>query len=188
MKNQFLKIMIGVLVIPLTGWTQEHMNHNMHMEKANTAAVTRYEVNSKFQSQLKEVYALELELNQAFVEGNVVSTKEKALLMIRKLSQEHMDFVLSGDALDMWMKDLGMINEGLEGIMASQNIDEQRKYYVKVNDGLYRAIKTFGVGETVFYNYCPMYKASWLSNNEKIQNPYYGGKMVSCGSTKEIIN
>jgi len=32
-----------------------------------------------------------------------------------------------------------------------------------------------------------MANSFWLSDNEKIKNPYYGSKMLSCGTTKEVL-
>ncbi len=39
----------------------------------------------------------------------------------------------------------------------------------------------------VYLQYCPMKKASWLSNNKAIKNPYYGSAMLTCGSVKETL-
>jgi hypothetical protein len=35
--------------------------------------------------------------------------------------------------------------------------------------------------------YCPMKKASWLSDSKDIRNPYYGANMLDCGSVKTTI-
>ena len=40
----------------------------------------------------------------------------------------------------------------------------------------------------VYLEYCPMAKASWLSSEKEISNPYLGNKMLKCGSVKETIN
>lgn len=37
----------------------------------------------------------------------------------------------------------------------------------------------------IYYFYCPMKKAYWISTENKVQNPYYGKKMLSCGSLKD---
>ncbi len=33
--------------------------------------------------------------------------------------------------------------------------------------------------------YCPMVKASWIQKDKKINNPYMGGSMRSCGTIKQ---
>lgn len=35
--------------------------------------------------------------------------------------------------------------------------------------------------------FCPMKNASWLSDSKEVCNPYYGDKMLTCGSVKEEI-
>jgi hypothetical protein len=33
--------------------------------------------------------------------------------------------------------------------------------------------------------YCPMIRKSWVQKDEKIQNPYYGSSMLTCGEIKK---
>jgi hypothetical protein len=43
----------------------------------------------------------------------------------------------------------------------------------------------------LYLEYCPMANgnegAYWLSNEKQIKNPYFGDKMLKCGSVKETI-
>ncbi|MBA4058359.1 MAG: hypothetical protein C0490_26815, partial [Marivirga sp.] len=43
----------------------------------------------------------------------------------------------------------------------------------------------------LYLEYCPMANnnegAYWLSNEKEIKNPYFGDKMLKCGSVKETI-
>ncbi|RYG53246.1 MAG: DUF3347 domain-containing protein [Chitinophagaceae bacterium] len=39
----------------------------------------------------------------------------------------------------------------------------------------------------VYLQYCPMAKASWLSNENEIRNPYYGTAMLTCGEVKKTF-
>ena len=87
-----------------------------------------------------------------------------------------------------WMQYQQPLQTSLQQITATADIAKQRALFAEVNQNLHRAIKAFGVGETVYYQYCPMYKAGWLSNTEEVNNPYYGSKMLKCGSTKETLN
>ncbi len=41
--------------------------------------------------------------------------------------------------------------------------------------------------KTIFVQYCPMAKGSWMSNEKQIVNPYYGKSMLDCGSVKSEI-
>jgi hypothetical protein len=48
-----------------------------------------------------------------------------------------------------------------------------------------KAFKTNDV--TLYRQYCPMEKKSWVSELSAIKNPYLGKKMVDCGVTKETL-
>ena len=52
-------------------------------------------------------------------------------------------------------------------------------------------IKVFGINEKVFIAFCPMADgdkgAYWLSREEKVINPYFGNKMLTCGEVKQVI-
>ncbi len=41
--------------------------------------------------------------------------------------------------------------------------------------------------EKIYVYYCPMVDASWLQKEEGTRNPYYGAKMLKCGSVKEEL-
>lgn len=41
------------------------------------------------------------------------------------------------------------------------------------------------MNHAVYYQYCPMKKAYWLSMEKEIKNPYYGSSMLTCGKVIE---
>ena len=68
------------------------------------------------------------------------------------------------------------------------NIKHQREHFEDLSDDMYDIIKAFGTTQTLYKDYCPMKKASWLSEFKEIKNPYYGKSMLTCGSVKETIS
>ena len=86
---------------------------------------------------------------------------------------------------------LNTIESSLKEIQASSDIEAQRKTFSTLSDALYKSVKAFGLaGVTAYYEFCPMALdggAYWLSNEEKIRNPYFGNKMLTCGSVKEKL-
>ena len=85
------------------------------------------------------------------------------------------------------------MNTNLEEIASAESIEDQRKYFAKFSQALYQSVKAFGINEQeAYYQYCPMVSggngAYWLSDSDKIRNPYFGERMLSCGSTKEKIH
>lgn len=186
MKKQILGLVFGVLILPYGMMAQDHTGHNMDMKNDGTTS-KRYDVSADFQKQLKSVYQASLELNKAFVAGDAATVKEKGVTMVHRVTEVDMT-LLEGEVHMVWMNYMKSISDGLDNIIISNDIETQRKEYGQVSEGLYKAVKSFGVGETVYYQYCPMAKSSWLNNGNEVNNPYYGGKMLKCGSTKEVLN
>ena len=72
-----------------------------------------------------------------------------------------------------------------------ENLEDQRKLFSDLTNGLEPIFKK-AISEGVIYKqFCPMAfnnkGAYWLSNVPEIRNPFYGDKMLDCGSTREII-
>lgn len=65
----------------------------------------------------------------------------------------------------------------------------QREVFAEISPMIWELIQQVDhSGRTIYYQYCPMKKAYWLSTEAKIRNPYYGAKMLNCGSQKEKLN
>lgn len=72
----------------------------------------------------------------------------------------------------------------------SSNIEQQREHFSMMSEDVYALTKAFGGGQTLYRDYCPMYKdkgANWISETSDIKNPYLGSKMATCGEVKEKI-
>lgn len=80
----------------------------------------------------------------------------------------------------------------LEELSKATDLNEQRKHFATLSRELYTIFKEIGLdGKTLYWNHCPMAMegkgANWLSLSEKINNPYMGQRMPSCGSVKETL-
>jgi hypothetical protein len=73
----------------------------------------------------------------------------------------------------------------------SDKVEHQREHFATMSEAVYALVKAFGAGKTIYHDHCPMYNegkgAIWLSDTKEIRNPYYGGKMISCGSAEEVF-
>ena len=73
-------------------------------------------------------------------------------------------------------------------ISKTNNLKLQREKFASLSTNLFALAKTVKLTtDPVYLQYCPMKKASWLSNNKTIKNPYYGSAMLTCGSVKETL-
>ena len=70
-------------------------------------------------------------------------------------------------------------------------LDHQREHFAMLSKDVNDLIKTFGTGQKLYQDFCPMYNdgkgAIWISEIKEIKNPYYGNKMLSCGSVKKEL-
>ena len=71
------------------------------------------------------------------------------------------------------------------------NIPHQREHFDMLSKDMYELVKTFGAGQSLYKDSCPMYNdgkgATWLSEVKEIKNPYLGKKMPTCGTVKEEL-
>jgi len=83
------------------------------------------------------------------------------------------------------------LERSAKAIAETDNLGKQREYFSEMSTVLYQMAKNNDIDGSVYWNHCPMalngQGANWLSQNEKIQNPYMGQKMPGCGSVQETI-
>lgn len=80
------------------------------------------------------------------------------------------------------VKDAGIISD-------SKDIEKQRAVFSNFSTNMYALTKSLKLtSESIYYQYCPMKKAYWLSNDMGIKNPYYGNAMLTCGKVIETIH
>lgn len=71
------------------------------------------------------------------------------------------------------------------------DIGHQREHFAEMSADVLALVKGFGGGQVLYHDHCPMYNdnkgASWLSEVKDVKNPYFGSKMLSCGSVEGVI-
>jgi len=172
----------------------EDTSQDMHAsgtEAAIEAGAPQFTVSDAFQKQLAGVFTSYVTLKDAFVLSDAAKVKSEAVATQTTLASVDMK-LLEGAAHQDWMNYLGGLESSLKEIQATEDIEMQRKAFSSLSDNLYKSIKAYGLGgTTAFYEFCPMAFNNeggfWLSNEEKIRNPYFGDKMLTCGTVKEKL-
>lgn len=121
-----------------------------------------------------------LEIKQALVDSETEKASASAAAMRQILNNKESELAES-------------LLSSVEGIMQSVQIEEQRKHFSMLSEVLYDMVKMTNIIDfTLYWQYCPMAMndegAYWLSSEKEINNPYFGNKMLRCGSTKELIS
>ena len=173
-----------------------HDHDGMEMSEEEMAVAeatdTYGEVNSAFKQQLAAVLDPYLDLKNALVASNAEQAATAAEQTQQTLEKVDMTLV-RGKEHQQWMNYLNTMQELLNTIKQNATLEAQRTAFAPLSKAFYQSIQQFGVtGLDAYYQYCPMANdnqgAYWLSDTEKIRNPYFGDKMMTCGSVKETIN
>jgi Cu(I)/Ag(I) efflux system membrane fusion protein len=170
------------------------MNRNVTIKKELKKDVTpnyKNETPEAFKNQLDEVVDIYLDLKNDLVATDANKTVEEAIRLSDALSAVDMS-LLKGDAHLYWMDQFNAIKNHGELIQSSTEVETQRKQFEFLSDAIIRAVEAFGtIGNTYYVQYCPMANdnqgANWISSEEQIRNPYFGDKMMKCGTVKRII-
>ncbi|WP_165023278.1 DUF3347 domain-containing protein [Dysgonomonas sp. ZJ279] len=75
--------------------------------------------------------------------------------------------------------------QAVQQVTKEKNIEKQRTAFMNLSTLMWNVVESSeGLTQDVYYQYCPMKKAYWLSTEKAIKNPYYGSKMLTCGSVE----
>lgn len=73
-------------------------------------------------------------------------------------------------------------------ISETSTIDSQRKYFKSLSNNMFDLLSGLKMNRaTLYQQYCPMKKASWLSETNEVRNPYYGDDMLECGKVTATL-
>jgi hypothetical protein len=81
-----------------------------------------------------------------------------------------------------------LMSHDAEQITTTEDIEGMREHFQRLSVTMYDLLKTLQINNVdLYYQYCPMAKAYWLSEAAKIINPYQGQMMSTCGSNKDTL-
>ncbi len=147
-------------------------------ETTNTVAVET--------NQIKAVYDNYFLLKDALVKSDSKTAASKANELLTAIQTVKME-TLTMDVHMVWMKAFNDLKANVKIISETQEIKKQREAFKSVSKSIYEIIKVSKPTEAVYYQYCPMQDANWLSKENTVKNPYYGSQMLTCGKTIETI-
>ena len=146
---------------------------------ASSADAVQEEVVSKKQDDFSGMLAAYYNVKDALVKSNATVAAAGAAELVKAITN-------TGNAelkekRDELLKDANAIAQ-------SKDLKVQRAKFATLSAAMVDLAKTVKFSaEPVYQQYCPMQKASWLSNIKAIKNPYYGSAMLTCGSVKATL-
>ena len=139
---------------------------------------------------ISKVFAAYLNLKNALVANDAKTASASAKTMLDEIAKVPMD-KMTTEQHTVWMKYTKKISYDVTHISEVAELDHDREHFTSLSKNMYAVLKAFPTSTPVYYQFCPMANESkgayWLSEQDKIHNPYYGDKMNGCSSTKETI-
>ena len=85
------------------------------------------------------------------------------------------------------------ITASAQALVAEKDIEGKRKEFGNIADAMWTLTRTVRYGgKKLYWEYCPMafnnQGAYWISYERDIKNPYFGSKMMTCGSVEDSID
>lgn len=188
-------IMLSMVVLSMGAFAQhDHskMGHSGMDSKMKDKKKISSSIEVKHSESVTTIINNYLALKNALVEDN----SKKAASSGKSLYDALSKFDISAQPEDQ-QKELGEIienaSENAEHISEnSGKIDHQREHFESLSTDLKDLIVITGSDRTLYQTYCPMYNNSeggvWLSESTGIKNPFYGSKMMKCGSVQQEIS
>lgn len=137
-----------------------------------------------FQKGWAQVVAAYLDLKDALVATDAPQAKARAMQLqaaLEKVAETDM----SGAAASFWARQQEGMQNATAALMATSDVEAQRKAFEGLSEGMIRAATAFGAERVLYVQHCPMAfddkGANWVSAEDKIRNPYFGDKMLRCG-------
>lgn len=135
---------------------------------------------------LQVVYDSYFILKDALVKTESKSAAAGAKELSTVISSVKME-TLPMDEHVVWMKVLKGLSADSKSISETKDIEKQRESFKALSKNMHELIKASKPAQPIYYQYCPMQDANWLSKQNAVKNPYYGTQMMTCGKTVETI-
>ncbi len=162
--------------------SQQGSQHSMSIEMAPQA----------FLEQLTPVYAAYFDMQTALAEDDLATAQQSLVSLNAALALVDMNLLTKQWHAD-WMDVHQRIINGSVIASEAKTIEQFRADGFKsLSENVLALEQKIGhTGQTHFKAYCPMAfdgeGAYWLQSTESILNPYYGARMLKCGSIKHTF-
>ncbi len=160
-------------------------DHSKHETTAPANATSQHA------PQLKAVADSYFLIKEALVKTDAGAASSKAGELVKAMDAVEMT-KLSTEEHAVWMSVMKDLRANAEKVANTKDVSKQREAFALLSKNMYELVKASRPETTIYYQHCPMYNngkgANWLSKDSAVKNPFYGSKMLTCGSTVETIS
>lgn len=181
-----MKKIIILLSLALVSWGA--FAQHQHSNKSKVEPSIKVE-NSKSASAVIDNY---LSLKDALVKEDSKKSATIGKRMVSVLPKVNVSGVANQHKADVTRVIKEASQEAKHIADNSDNIAKQREHFQSLTKSVKELIVITGSDRALFQSYCPMYNnnkgGAWLSESKEINNPYFGSKMLKCGSVQQEIS
>lgn len=180
---------------PMTEMSGDGHNHshNEGMSHSNESKTERKAVSADQQKpdRSKLLVAGYLQLKNALVSDNSKEAAIAADVMVKAFK----GFNASGFSSDQQKEIAEIIENAQEQVEHiadnADKIEHQREHFEVLSNDMADLVTIVGSDKTLYQTKCPMFNKGkggiWLGETKEIKNPFYGSKMLTCGSVQKEI-
>lgn len=153
--------------------------------------VTYTNVDAKAAASIKAIVDHYLHIKNALASDNGSEAASGAKAMDEALGKFDKS-LLTAEQKTAYDKNEEELKEHAEHIAKNgDKIEHQRLHFAMMSEVVYEVVKEFGAGLPLYHIHCPMARdnqgAMWISETKEVKNPYFGAKMLTCGTVEEVI-
>ncbi|HEX5026560.1 MAG TPA: DUF3347 domain-containing protein [Agriterribacter sp.] len=189
--NKYLYIIAALLLFACKG------KEKKAEKAADLSAVQQTTTHSEaFNTSFEKVLNGYYKLRDALVADDTAAANHAASLLMQSANDLKLDELKSIDTSNIIIPTAqtytGGINSECEGLLGETDIQDKRRSFQMISAGLFDLVRTIRYDkEKVYLLHCPMAfndaGADWLSSSTEIKNPYFGSKMLTCGSVIDSV-
>ena len=167
--------------------TMPMQDNKMMEENVKIVSATFPTVDAGVSTYMKSILQNYLSTKNALIEGNSDKAAASSAAMYEAMKGFDKS-LLTADQKKVYDDIESDLKEHAEHI-SKNKLDHQREHFAMMSKDIYDMVKAFGAGMTLYHDHCPMFKdgSMWLSESKVIRNPYFGDKMMDCGSVEEMF-
>lgn len=177
MKNLKISIAAMLLLVSLTNAQEkEKMNHDHSKMNMDGMSMDNIQMTPEFNSQQLAVsYEHYIMIKTALVNSDSNEAKKGATMLTESLRE---------------VNGTESASKAAKNIEIAADLKSQRIAFSELSDAMAVLVKGNLKSGMIYKDFCPMALdggAYWLSSEKNILNPYFGDKMLKCGSVKEVL-
>ncbi len=192
------KVLLFVVVVAVGAFVAYQLFDNKDETPAGEEpkGLTVGKQSGDFRQSLDTLMAAYFSLKDALVKSDTVSANNAAMQLAvaaDSLNAEGIEGDSTGVIKETAKNFAGTIQGSAHALSLEQGLNEKRLEFEMISDALWSLARTVKYqGSKVYYQFCPMAfdnrGAYWISQNSEIRNPYFGDKMLTCGSNRDSIS